>query len=57
MLLPDGMSTACSACSSVSFSPRTTWTTDCPYRWSSAKAAAPAAATVIAGQDPPEGSR
>ena len=40
------MSIACSAWSSVSFSPRTTWTTDCPCRWSLAKAAASAAAAM-----------
>jgi hypothetical protein len=32
-----GMSIACSAWGSVSFSPRTTWTTDCPCRWSLAR--------------------
>ena len=41
-----GMSIACSAWSSVSFSPRTTWTTDCPCRWSPAKAAASAAVAM-----------
>jgi hypothetical protein len=40
------MSIACSAWSSVSFSPRTTWTTDCPCRWSLAKAAASAAVAM-----------
>jgi hypothetical protein len=40
------MSIACSAWISVSFSPRTTWTTDCPCRWSLAKAAASAAVAM-----------
>ena len=40
------MSIACSAWSPVSFSPRTTWTTDCPCRWPLAKAAAPAAVAM-----------
>ena len=33
MLLPEGMSSASSAWRSVSFSPGTTRTTDCPCRW------------------------
>ena len=42
-----GMSIACTAWSPVSFSPpRTTWTTDCPCRWSLAKAAASAAVAM-----------
>jgi hypothetical protein len=54
MLLPGRMSIACSP---VSFSPHTTLMTDCPCRWSPAKAAASAAVTVIAGPDPPAGNR